>query len=186
MLNDLGNALLMRRVGVGVEQADGEALDFLARNFRDQRGDGVLIERRQNLPAPVHALGHRPAQRARHEGREPVGVDVILVETVFVGDLKAVPVAFCNDKRGFRALALDQRVGRQGGAVDDEGDVARSGPGLAQHLADARHEAFGGGGCCRQHLAAGLDAAAFENHVGEGAADIDSKSGAPGVHREVL
>ena len=78
----------------------------------------------QHVPLSVDALADRQAQPARHQRRRQVDVDVVLLEPVFVADLDHVAKAFGGQQRGLGALALDQRVGRKRGAVDDESTSA--------------------------------------------------------------
>ena len=167
----------MGRVRVGVEQPDRDRLDAVPLEARHEGVHRAFVEGDQDLPPVVRALGDRPAQMPRHEGGRPVDGNVVLLEAVLEGHLDRVPEPLGDEKRGLRAGALDEGVGGEGGAVDEEVDLARRDPGRADRLADRRdHPHFGGvrGG---EHLGGGHaapDAARseLEGNVRKGPADI--------------
>jgi hypothetical protein len=159
-----------------VQQADGQRLDAVVLDGRQQRLDRGVVQGCQDPALPVAALAHRPAQVAGDQGRQPVGLDVVLVEAVLVGHLQRIAVAFGDDQRDLRPLALDQRVGGQRRPVDDQADVAGRGSARFQDLQGGCHEALGRVGRRRQDLLRGAQAALLYHRVGEGAADIDGQS----------
>ena len=173
---DLAGAAFMRRVGEAVQETDRDRLDPLGHEALGERGHARFVERRQHPALRVDALAHREAQPARHQGRRQVDVDVVLLEAVLVPDLDRVAKALGGDERGFGALALDQRVGRQGRAVDDDREVGRGQRRLAQHLVDRRDDGALGRLRRRQDLGAPPPLAHFERHIGKGAADVDAQS----------
>ena len=121
---------------------------------------------------------HRKAQPARHQRRRQVDVDVVLLEPVLVADLDRVAEALGGKEGGLGALALDDRVGRQGRAVNDDRQIPRGERRFAQYGADRFEDgAFGSlpGG---QDLGAVAPPGRFERHIREGAADIDAQSSA--------
>ncbi len=160
-------------IGVGVQQANGDAFDLLAFDFRDQGLHRPLIQRNQYGAAPVHAFGDRQAKVARHQRRRTMGVEVILVEPVLEGYFQRIPMALGHDERGLGALLLDQRIGRQGGSMNDQLDIAWLSPRRFKHLHSGGQEALRRK--CRrgQQLFGRIDAVFLEHGVGEGAADID-------------
>ena len=60
---------------------------------------------------------------AGHQRPWPVDHDVVLFETVLVGHFQRIPVALGGQQCGGRAAALDQGIGRQCGAMDDQADL---------------------------------------------------------------
>src|SRR2546430_14429533 len=60
-----------------------------------------------------------------------------LVEAALVGDLDHVTEAIRRNQGGARALALDDGVGGERGAVHEHADVAESQAGLREHAACA-------------------------------------------------
>ena len=170
---DVAGALLVRRVGEAVQIADRDALDAGGGEPVGEALDRGLVERDHGAAARVDPLRHDKAQPARHQGRRQVDIDVVLLEAVLVADLDRVAEAFGRDQRGPGALALDDRVGRERRAVDDDRQVARREPRLPQHRADR-----GDDGALRrlrrgQHLGAVPPPARFQRDIGKGAADID-------------
>jgi hypothetical protein len=55
-----------------------------------------------------------------------VDEDVVPVVAAFIGDIEDIAKAFGGDEDGDRPLALDDGVGRERRAVDEEVDLARS------------------------------------------------------------
>ena len=74
----------------------------------------------------------REAVLARDQRRRQLQVQVILLEAVFGPHLDHVAKTFGRDQRGLRAAALDQGVGRQRRAVDDDADLGRRNTGIAR------------------------------------------------------
>jgi hypothetical protein len=155
-----------------------------ASTFRAQLGRHVahrlLVERQQCSTIGRHALGHAEAQVARHQRLGPLHVDVVLLETVFPGDLERIAEALRRDQRRDGALAFDQGIGGQGRAVHDQPDIGRRAFGLGQDGAHALHHAALGRIGRGQDLDGMGFVIRFEDNVGERAANID---GEPGRHQ---
>ena len=167
----------MDRIDEGVQQADGDAFYFFLADQRDQCVDGGLIERAHDPAGVVQSFRHRQAEVARDEGLGQHDVQVVLVVTAFVAHREDVAKTLGGDEGGAGALALDDGVGRQGGAVDDQSDVGGcDAGGLGDGAKTVQHALFGCG-LGGQHLGGGACAALLEGEVGEGAADIDGKAG---------
>ena len=168
----LANRLLVRGVGVGVDEPDRHGLDPrlppLGRHFAHRPG----VEWNED-PAPGrHALVDLPPERARHERVRLVHEDVVLLEPLLESHLQDVAKPPGGQECGPRALALDEGVGRKRGAVDQDGDVPGRGRALLQDevkgLEDARLR------CARrgQHLGGVPSRGRVEDDVGKGASDI--------------
>ena len=123
------------------------------------------------------ALGDLVAQRARHQRLGPADEEVVEREPALGADLDDVPKTRRGEQRGARALALDQRVGGERGAVDDHAHVARRAPGARQRLPDRRHETLRRIGIGGQDLGGRERVAVGEHDVGERSADVDGEAG---------
>ena len=66
--SDRGGAPLVGRVGVAVEEADGERLDPVAAEARDGPARAGLVERHSTAPSDADALGDLAAMRAGTSG----------------------------------------------------------------------------------------------------------------------
>jgi hypothetical protein len=110
----------MRGIHEGMQETDGEALDPLALqelNLLTQRG---LIEWHQHLAGIVQPFRHRDAPAAAHQRLRQFDVQVVLVVAGLIGQGEDVAEALRRDQRRLRALALNDRIRRERGAVDDE------------------------------------------------------------------
>ena len=116
--DQLPDAALVGAVGIGVEQADGDRLDA----GRQQRVDGAagrrLVQRPLD-PAPVvDPLRHLDAMRPVDQRRRLLPVEVVEHRHAQAPDLQHVAEALSGDQPGPGALLLNDRVGRDRGAVD--------------------------------------------------------------------
>ena len=183
-VQDLAHPPLVGGVRVGVQQPDRDRLDAVPLEPGEERPHRILVEGNQDLARMVHPLGDRPAQGPGHEGGRPIDGDIVLLEAVLEGHLDRVPEPFGDEKRGLRAGALDEGVGREGRAVDKEADAAGLDPRRADRVADRRDHALLGGARRGQHLGgdhAGAGARAeLQGHVGEGAAHVHGEAAASG------
>ena len=126
---DGGDAPLVRRVGVAVQQHDGDRADALRRDRPRGGAHRRLVERLELAAVGADAaadledaLGGNGALRL-HPG-EQAGA----ARHVLAADLQHVLEAGGGDERGRRALALQDQVGRNRGAVQDAGDVGARQP----------------------------------------------------------
>ena len=134
---DLADPRLVRGIGIGVDQRHRHRLDV---ELGEALGDAAhrgFVQRPPHGAVHVHALGHREAQLARHQRPRLDDVDVVLVEAALVRDLDHVAEAVGGDERGARALALDDGVGGERGAVHEHADVAERQARLGQRAACA-------------------------------------------------
>jgi len=178
---DLGRALLMRGVHEAVQEADGQRLDALGLQEGDVRAQARLIERAQHLAGVVQALRHRQAPAARHQGLRQLDVEVVLVVAALIAQREHVAEALGGEQRGLRPLALDQRVGGEGRAVDDQRDVGGRQCGAGQRHAHAFQHAQFRGMRRGQHLGGPAGRLArrvlrLQGDVGEGAANVGRKT----------
>ena len=159
-------------MGIGVEQADGDGAHPVACKLPPDRRNCGLVERDQHVAVGRQPFADGEAADARHQRLRPVDHQVVMVEPLLVALLDDVAKALGGDQRGARTLALDQRIGRQRGAMDEDPDIGGRQRRLTQHGVDAvEHAAFRGVGR-GQDLAARPPAGDLEHDIGEGAADI--------------
>ncbi len=162
---------LVRCVGVAVDEEDGDRL--AARLAQGLGALGDLIERHLRLDRAIgqHPFVHLQAQVARHDGLERAP-EAPGLRPVAAAHLEHVAETRGRDDAGPGALALEKRVGADGGAVDDRGDVNE----FIDALANAVDEALGlilagRGHLCRRDAAPGL---VPHKDIGEGSAHIDA------------
>jgi hypothetical protein len=147
--------LLVRVVGIGVDQRDGHGLDALAAQASQACTQRRLVKRADDRAARVHAfvgldrqfqrrqqrplvVDHPAAQAPRHEGTR---------------HLQHLPVALGGDEADARALAFQYGVRRDRRAVHHMGDALRvDGVALAQ-AGNAVEHADGRIGWRGRHLA---------------------------------
>ena len=96
----------------------------------------MRVWRFANAAVGVDALVDLEAQMARDEWLGHFQEQVVQVVAMFAGDLIGVPKAPGGEQGGTRAFALDDRVGDQGGAVDDVLDVFSGGLGALQGIGE--------------------------------------------------
>ena len=181
-----GDRALVRVVEEAVQQGHRDGLDVLRLEVRSDRVQTGEIERLDLRAGGVDAARDRLAQVARHQ-HGSVGRPVVeLVLPQAAADLEGVPKALGGDQAHPGALALEERVRRDGRTVHEQGarceefphghakvpgeprerrdDPAARVRGDGRHLGDP-----GRAVCVRQH------------EIGEGAADVDAD--APGRRR---
>ena len=171
LARNVGRAQLVGGIRVGVEKVDDKRL--AARVAQGDHGvpELVFVERGDHPPLRVHALGHVEAQLARYQRFEAAG-QTPAVRPGAPAELQRVAEPAGGDQSALRALALQDRVGGDGGAVHDGLD----GRGRRAARIDARHEALGLRTGGARDLG-DLEATGFPvegEHVGEGAADVDT------------
>ena len=132
----------VRRVHVRMHEADRDRLDAVVLEPRDLGGDRRLVEGQAHLAVHVDALRHGEAQRARHQRLRLLDGEIVLVVAALGRDIERVAKSIGRDQRGARAAPLDDRVGRERGAVDEHVDVGEMQAGIAEHQPRARQHAL--------------------------------------------
>ena len=174
VLQDVADPSLVRRVDVGVQEADRGALDTLGGEPGGRGCDRRLVERQDRIARGVEPLGDGETPLPGHQRHRLLHVDVVLLETALRAHLDGIAETLGGDQRGARALALDHRVGGERGAVDDQRHLVRGDAARLHRLREALAHAFFGRVGCRQHLRREPLSPSLEHDIGEGAADIDS------------
>ncbi len=173
---DFARAQFVRRVDVAVQEDDRERFDARRLDLRRERLQRRFVQRLKDLAVRRHALVGLEPQPARRQRNRPLHIEIVLIEAMLVGHLDRIAEAGGRDQRGLRPLPLDDRVGGERRAVDDEADVAGRHARRRQDFGRARdHRALGRVGR-RQQLVRAAPFGGFERQVGEGAADIDSQA----------
>ena len=175
-LQQLARALLVRRVRPGMQEAHRDGLDPGGAHRQPGAAHALLVQRAQHRAVGGDTLAHRVAQRARHQHRGGLDVDVVGVAALLVAHLEHVAEALGGQQRGARALALDQRVGRERGAVDEQPHLAGAHAGLGQQALHPFQHRELGRARRRQHLAGVAARGRLEDDVGEGAADVGGQA----------
>ena len=179
LLQDVARAPLVRRIGVGMHEGDGDAFRALALELARGVAHRLLVERQADMAMHVHALGHREAQRARHQRLGLLDGEVVLVVAAFVGDIEDVAEALGGEQRRARAAPLDHGVGGERRAVHEHGDIAEAAPGIGQDQPHTVENRLLGPLRRGQQLARQPLPALFQHHVRERAADVDGNAQIP-------
>ena len=172
----LAEGLLVRRVRVGVKQADRHALHRLALEAFDDPGHFTEIERRQYRAIVADALAHLGAEPPRYErlglGRQ---IDPVEMGTVHAADLEHVAESASGDQADRADLALDDRVGDERRSVGERGAA----PGHAADRGEPVEQAARRIGGRRRDLERARSARRVtRDEIGEGPADVDADANA--------
>ena len=174
VLQDRAHTALVRRVDVGVQEADRRALDPLGGELRGRGFDRPFVEGQDRLARGVEPLGNGEAPLPRHQRHRLLHVDVVLLEAALRPHLDGIAEAFRRHQRGPCALALDQRVGGERGAVNNQCNVRGRDAAGVHRLREGLAHPFLGRVGRRQHLRRDPLRPALQHDIGEGAADIDA------------
>ena len=123
-LEDGAHALLVLRIGVGMNEAHADGVDAVVTEPAGHLDSRRLAERAQHLAAKIEPLGHfaHEVQRNDAVGLDPeVGV-AVPARHGLPRDLQHVAEAQRRDEAESRKPLLQERVGRHGGAVTDGSD----------------------------------------------------------------
>ena len=164
----------MRRVGVGVHEEDRHGFDAERLDLAGERRQRGGVERRDDLALAADALGHLEPKRARDQRLVAAIVQVERIGPVAARDFEHVAKSGRGDEGRLGALALDQRIDDEGGAVVDETRLVRR----QLHLVEAVEDPFDEISVGRRALGVS-DAAAIvvvRDEISEGTADIDGDS----------
>ena len=114
-----GGGLLMRGVGVAVQEADGDGGDALGAQAVGDRLHLRLVQRAEDVAAGQHALPHAEDAVARDDGRRRRRLDVVHHGAVAAADDQHVAVPLRHQRGESRARPLQRRVGGDGRAVSE-------------------------------------------------------------------
>ena len=177
---------LVRGMGVGVHEHNGDRGDAVR-----HRGPQVLLQCARIERLLHRAVGAHALVGLHHAGVEHLGLDDLFRKDVgprLVADLQLVLEALGYHQQGRLALALEQRVGGDGGAHLDGGD-ALGGKGCAGRQREELANGLERGivvraGVVGEHLAGDdFTGRRARDHVGEGAATVDPEMPPPPLFR---
>ena len=169
----------MGAVEEGEEVVDGDRLDALVAEVGGGGAHVVLVEGHEHVAVAVEALVDSAHQVLGHDrlGRAFLGREGVALEAA--ARIQDVAEALGGDVSGLGVVAGDDRVGGDGGAVDDELDrrqVGLDGFGVLCEPAQALEHAVGRARRRRRGLQdAHVAVTVHFNEIGEGAADIDAQ-----------
>ncbi len=169
--HDLAGQALVLGVGVGMEKADRDRVDTLARERGVGLAHAVAVEALQHLAGGIEPLGDLDRAVARHQRARAVEEEIVGLGPVAAADDVDIARAARHEEADRGALALDQRVDGDGRAVDQRGDAGRRKVCFADAIDDAVHGIARRRGCLGVMDAAGRIVESDE--IGKSTADID-------------
>ena len=119
---------------MGEEKADRTGIGPAGPYRFGDRRDPFRIRRPDRLPAGVDPLGKLETPFARHQGRRVPTAEVVHVRAHLAPDLQQVPEPLGRHHGDGTALALDQGVRCDGGAVGETDDIRRDKTVAPRHL----------------------------------------------------
>jgi len=164
-----------------VQEGDGHRVHAGLRQLARQAFHEPHVQLAGDAAVGQRALGHVEAEIPGHQRLGQLELDVVKLEARLLADLDGVAKAGRRQQGGAGALALDDGVGDQRGAVDHLRRLRGGDAGAAERVGEGGlHRARGilgrGQGLGDRELAARL---VDQDQVGEGAADVDADA----VHR---
>ncbi len=168
----LAERALVLRMAVGVQQADGDGLRLGGRHGVERGGERLVVERLERAVG-AHPLARADAAVARDERRGVRRAQAVQVGARLAAELDEVLEALGGDERGPRALALQQRVGGDGGPVGEGPDLVGARVRALQRGGDRRQHALGLVARRGRRLGGDEPAARGHHRVGEGPAYVD-------------
>ena len=175
LLDDALDRELVRRVGERVEKADRNRLDVLRQKLLHRALGVGRIERRLDAAVRVDPLVHGGAKVALDQGRRFFPAQVVKPRHAQRADVEHVAKAGGPDEARARAFALQDRVGADGRAVPDLGQVFAVDRRLREHVGEAVDDGAGVVVDARRNLLRMQEPVARQkDDVGESAADVDA------------
>ena len=168
---DLARALLVPVVDVRMNEVDDERFRAGSAQHLGGAPHRILVERDDDLPLGIDALRHLETEITRDERLERP-LETVRRRARAATQLEHIAKAARGDEPRHRALALEQRVRRGRGAVDQHLDRRGRDAGLAQRREHAVGLiADGGRDLGDSH---GTRRFVHQDQVGEGAAHVDA------------
>ena len=124
-LEDCLDLAFVRRIDYRPEQRNRHRLHVLALERPGRLDHGAVVERNQGVALVVDTLAHRQSQVTRDKVGRRSHVQVVAFGLIAVAEIDDVAKPLGAEQRGLGAVALDDRVGRDGRAVDEEVDAAK-------------------------------------------------------------
>ena len=118
-LEGVRHALLVDRVGVGVQQADRHRFDTEPSELFGESFDGLSVKITRDRAIVKNTLRQSKSQLGWDKLPFRRSEQIIQPFPVLPADDKQVLESLSRKKRGASTLALEKRIGGDGGAVDD-------------------------------------------------------------------
>ena len=138
------DALLVLRILVGVQQADGDGPDSLILELARDFANRLLLEFRDDVAAGGDAFADAEAVRPADKRIGILDVQIVEVVSALVPDAQHVPEAVCRDEAGLDALTFQNCVRDDRGRTQNlevlEGDRL---PELLEQFRDTLHHSLG-------------------------------------------
>ena len=169
----LANRLLVGRVSPGVEQSHGDRLDPPPPSIRA----AIALTSASSRGARIRPRADTRSVTSRRSGRGTSGSGLSM-NTSYCSNrfsnphLQNVAKPPGGQERRPRALALDEGVGGERRAVDEDGDLGGGGRALLQDRREGFEDPRFGRPRGRQHLGGAAPGGGIEDEVGERAPDI--------------
>ena len=176
-LQSFRHALLVDRVGVGVQQADRNRFDTESAEFFGESFHGLSVKITLDRAVVKNPLRQSKSQLGWDKLPFCRREQIIQPFPVLPADDKQVLESLSGKKRRASALALEKRIGGDGGAVDD-----LSGVQIPQPFEDRLRRIVRR----RANFAGVVTAPVPNDEVGESAAGVNSNAHARGETRIVL
>ena len=181
LAHDLGGALFVARIDDRPQIGYRHRLDTVGAEAPRRAADGLFVERQHLGAVRANTLGNAQAQIARHKVLGFLEMDVEPFGLSAPAQVHDVAEALGAQQADDRTVALDQGIGRHGLAVNQKLRLAQKlcdrGSGLLGQPAEAPRNGQQGLVGRRVFLVDVEPAVvAQQDHVGEGAADIDADS----------
>ena len=140
--DDLGDAALMRRVGIGMHEADPDRGDVVVAKIARRGAHARLVERSQLVAAKIETaagLAHEP-QRHDAGGLHPEIRIAVALGHRLAGDFQDVAKALGHDQAEPVDATLQQRVGGDRGAVGEPRHIGDASAHVVEDLVHATHK----------------------------------------------
>ena len=175
LMEDLAGALLVGGVGIRVQIADRDRFDARGPDPLRRGAHVRFVEGTQHLAARSGALVDLESMLPRHQRRRPLVQRLVEVRHPHPPELQHVAEPAGGEQCGGRALAFEDRVGRDRAAVQQLFEGIERGSELFEQAADPGDDRIRVVVGRRGKLARGeLPIGREYGNVGEGAADIGS------------
>jgi hypothetical protein len=180
LAGDLLDRLLVLRIGIGMQQADGDRGDAGRGQRLKRMNRACVIKRLDHLAFGIDAFRHRHAVPPRHQRRVRPPVNVINVRLARgAADRQHVTEAVRRDQADIDIFLLNDDVGDERGAVDESFDVGMAELRFVQDFLDAVENTDAEILRRRRHLESPEDRrpGIEQDEIGVGTAGVDADLG---------
>ena len=174
LTEDLGGAPLVRRIDVGVKEADGDRLHPVPDQRPDRPAQTRLVEGDEDLAVEGDPLADLADARARDQRGGLLDEEVVELVALLAADDEDVAEAPGREERDVSALPLDDDVRAEGRAVHRLREIGPIEAGAGDQLVEPVHARPRRVVRSREALAGEeTSVVGLERKVGEGSADVE-------------